>query len=797
MKTKSYSYISVALIGLAIAAMAVPRSARADAYWGGVIDTNWANLANWGGTGDPANAAGATIINLGNNPCVVFTPGNTTSGDCYISIGVGLTILSGGQLTVAANLITGQWGNSLSLDVSGQLTINGYLLTGNGGFDGAVNIYPGGTVQSAALSMNTAGGAKINIVSTNATYATQISQLGNVNYWIAHNAITANGNAPGWAVNINTNIQPGYLVLTAVYTPPTTSINYIFNNGGGDHIWTNSLNWNPVGTPGQYDIANVAGDLSVTLNSGTEGNVNQLLVGNATAAGSVNFNTNCSVSFRSNNISVLVGGSSNSDPLRSTCVFNGGSVVTVGDLVLGGSGGRVDARHYGGACSVGGTLRLGSYLYSPGTAYTNVSLRLIGGSGNIGAGAIELGDAGTLSYEFNGGGSIKTLGASGAATISTGAALVVDGTGYSGLTGDLTLLQGSSLTGTFNNVMLTNFPQGVTASLSYTATRLKLSLVVTQPNFGLNVKNLGGGTNQIIWAFGNIQTATNVNGPWQLDQCATSPLIQVAGSGKEFFRGVLFGLAYKYDNESGDNLWTTAINWNPDGTPGPLDDTVVASGKSVYITSNAGTVGSVTVGDTTGNGALNINPGGAVVYTNPCQSVVIGGATASPNNYASYYRHSNGSLVTAGDFVVGRNGGKVDGQFAGPGILSVGGTFRLGSVSAGYSFFNIPGNAGGGTMTAGNLEVGGAGELQYNFSGGNHLLTIQVSGFVSLLSGSTLTINGSGYSNGTGTYNYTLIQGGSRTGTFTTVNVSGFPTVGTTATVGYSGGNVTLQVVVP
>jgi hypothetical protein len=95
------------------------------------------------------------------------------------------------------------------------------------------------------------------------------------------------------------------------------------------------------------------------------------------------------------------------------------------------------------------------------------------------------------------------------------------------------------------------------------------------------------------------------------------------------------------------------------------------------------------------------------------------------------------------------------------------------------------------------VEEGSAGELIYNFNTGDSLKTLVVSGNVSLQSGSTLTVKGTGFPNATGTYNYTLIQGGSRAGTFTTVNVSGFPVAGTTATVGYAGGNVTLQVVVP
>lgn len=802
MKTIKHYCKATAYIGLLAVTLIFARPARADVYWGGVIDTNWANLANWGfdGTvdtvGNPATANGNIIINAGNNPCVVFTPGNSSSHDCYISVGVGLTILSGGQLTNGGNFITGQFGNSLPVNVSGQQTVDGYLLLGNGGYAGSMNIFSGGSVQSAHLSINSTGGAQLN-VSTNGSYTTQFSDLGNVNYWIANNAIVANGNAPGWAIDVNTNIYPGFVLLTAVYTPPTAGTNFVFNNGGGDEIWTNILNWSPVGIPGQYDTANVANDLSVILDSGTEGFVNDLLVGNASKAGAVNFETNCSVSFRSNTISLLVAGSSNNDTRPSSCIFTGGSVATVGDLVLGGSGGWVDARHYGGICTVGGTLRLGSYLYPSGASPTNASLRLIGGSGSIGAGAVELGSAGTLSYEFNGGSSVKTLSAIGTVDILPGAVLKIDGTGYSGLSSYFTLLQGASVTGTFGATIFTNFPNGVTPSLNYNAANVTLSLVASQPNFGLKAINLGHGTNQVSWNFGNIETAQSVSGPWQLNQCAASPLIQVRSSGNQFYRGVLLGTPRSFLNASGDNLWTTALNWNPNGTPGPTDDVLITGGKGAYVLEGAGTAGSVTVGDAAGNGAFNMNPGGAINFSNPCQSVVIGGAFSSPNNYASYYRHSNANLYTAGDFVLGRNGGEANAQFAGPGVLSVGGTFRLGSLSAGYSFFNIPGNAGGGSLTAGNFEVGSEGELQYYFSSGSSLLTITVNGFVNLLPGSTLTIDGTGYPNVAGTYNYTLIQGGSTSGTFTTVNVNNFPVAGTTATVSYSGGNVALQVVVP
>ncbi len=783
----------------AFVSLILSTSSKADVFWGGYDSTDWADPNNWA-AGFPTNAgAGSTIINPGLNPCIVSNAGNYTVGQLYVSINsASISIVSGGQLNVASDFVTGVWGASQPVIVTGQLTMGGYLNMGAGGFDGDVNIHSGGSVQSGALSINSGGGARMDL-STNGTFITHISMLGNVNYWIANNAITANGNAPGWSINVDTNAIANKLKLTAVFTaPPATSTNFVFDNGGGNNIWTNKPNWNPDGQPGLIDTATVAGGLYVILNSGTEGNVGQLFVGATNGEGAVNFDPGCNVSFRNTTNSLIIGGVTNAGIYPSYCICSGGSVGTIGDVILGGSGGRADARHYGGSLNIGGALRLGSYLYSAPTSPTNASLRLIGSSGAIASvgGGIEIGDAGTLAYEFNGGSVIKSLTTAGAVNISTGAVLVVDGSGYSGSTTDMTLLQGASLTGTFTTAILTNFPVTVTPSLSYTATRLKLVLVASQPNFGLAITKLGGATNQITWNIGNIMTATEVTGPWVLQQCATSPLIEVAGSSRKFYRGVLLGTSYRFDNESTDNLWTTALNWNPDGTPGAADATTVANGRSVFVTGAAATVGSVVIGDSGANGAFNVNPGGSIDFTNPCVSVVVGGAFEPLNNYVSYYRQSGGDLSTAGDLVFGRNGGRADAEFAGPGLLTIGGTLRLGSyLAAGASYFVLPGSAG--TITAGGLEVGSAGELVFNFNGGSALKTLTVSGGVSLLGGSQITIKGNGYPNGSGTYNYTLVAGGSRTGTFTTVNVSGFPVGGTTASVGYSGGNVTLQVIVP
>lgn len=770
--------------------------AQADVYWGGYVSADWSDPDNWA-AGFPTNAgAGNAIINAGAYPCVVSNSGNYTVDGVYVSIsGASLSVTNGGALSIATTLVTGVWGASAPVDVSGQLNMGGYLNIGAGGFDGDVRVFGGGTVESAALSINSTGGAKLD-VGTNGTFITAYSQLGNVNYWIANNAITASDNAPGWSLDVDTNSMPGKLILTSSYTTPSASTNFVFDNGGSDNVWTNATNWNPDGVPGNSDTATVAGGLYVTVASDV-GNVGQLTVGATNGEGAVNFNAGCNISLRDTNMSLVVGGVTNGGAYPSYCIFNGGNAGTVGDVVLGASGGWVDARHYGGTNVFAGTLRIGSYQYPTNTSPTNVSLRLIGSSGSIsGMSAIEVGAAATLAYEFAGSGSIKSLIAAGAVNISTGAVLVVDGTGYSGSTVDLTLLQGATLSGAFTTATITNFPNGVSASLVYTSSRLKLSVVSSQPNFGLNIQSVGAGTNQISWSLGRIATATNINGPWAIQGCATSPLLELVGGGQKFYRGVLVGEKRTFDNESTDNLWTTASNWNPDGLPGTNTDAFVPGGRSVFVTSAAANTGSVTVGDTVGNGALNINPGGSLTLVGTCKAVIIGGGYAAPNNYASYYRQGGGDLITAGDFVLGLNGGRADAQFAGPGVLSIGGSVLLGSApGAGYSFFELPGDAG--SISAGGLEVGGAGELIYNFNGGFNLKTLTVTGAVTLQSGSTITIRGNGYPAGPGSYNYTLIQGGSRSGTFAVVNVTGFPVVGTSATVGYSGGNVTLQVIVP
>jgi len=194
---------------------------RADVLWNnnnGLGDRNWATSSNWLG-GSP-NTGVTAIIRPWDIPAnfpIVSTSGNT-AGSIYLDVNSALRIASQGVLT-ANSLVTGQWGNTGVVDVAGgQLNLGGLYL-GNGGYDGKLNI-SAGFVAADYLSINTGGGALVNIGSTG-SFMLAVSNLNNVNYWISNNAIRAEGGASGWSVNVDTTTQSGKVILTAVSASAT------------------------------------------------------------------------------------------------------------------------------------------------------------------------------------------------------------------------------------------------------------------------------------------------------------------------------------------------------------------------------------------------------------------------------------------------------------------------------------------------------------------------------------------------------------------------------------------------
>lgn len=213
---------SMALLSAFLLAMALSTSAFAQ-YWNGSASSDWANAANW--TGGLPTGAGAAIINPG-SPYLspnVSTSGNFTGGQLYLSIGAGLSVVSGGQLNIGSDLVTGMWGNSSTLSVSGgTLNIGGYLNIGAGGYVGNVSI-SGGTIDTINLTFNPASASTLDISGSGSLVAPIAANLGNINYWIANNTITANGGAAGYFINVDTTSLVGNVVLTVQAVPePST-----------------------------------------------------------------------------------------------------------------------------------------------------------------------------------------------------------------------------------------------------------------------------------------------------------------------------------------------------------------------------------------------------------------------------------------------------------------------------------------------------------------------------------------------------------------------------------------------
>lgn len=196
---------------------------KADVYWNnGGGDRSWGNASNWagGGTGllPSASGAGNAIVKpwpvLSQFPIVNTL--NNTANDVYLTEGSFLSVVTGGSL-ITSKYITGQWNNTGVTDISGGLLQAGQLLIGNGTFDGKVNI-SGGDVVADYLSINTSGGALLNI-GINGRFMAPVSNLSNINYWIANNAITAENGTAGYTINVDTTSSAGNVILTTIPEP--------------------------------------------------------------------------------------------------------------------------------------------------------------------------------------------------------------------------------------------------------------------------------------------------------------------------------------------------------------------------------------------------------------------------------------------------------------------------------------------------------------------------------------------------------------------------------------------------
>ena len=268
-------------------------------------------------------------------------------------------------------------------------------------------------------------------------------------------------------------------ILVALAFPGVSAraVERTFDNQSGNGLWLTPANWSPDGLPGQFDPVRIEGGMSVVV-GGNAGWVYSGTVGGSNGPGVLTINpggTAYGVSFRDPVCSLIIGGTATASAGASGYNHISGTMDTVGDFIIGGSGGQAVAKFQAGNIWVGGTLRLGSYLYPSNTTPSRAVLRLIGGSGGFThIGALEIGRAGTLAYEFAGGGAIKPMLVTSNIALLPGASLLVDGTGYTGGVAMFTLMQGSSLTGAFSSVGFTNFPASAAPSVVHANGRVLL-----------------------------------------------------------------------------------------------------------------------------------------------------------------------------------------------------------------------------------------------------------------------------------------------------------------------------------
>ena len=253
---------------------------------------------------------------------------------------------------------------------------------------------------------------------------------------------------------------------------------------------------------------------------------------------------------------------------------------------------------------------------------------------------------------------------------------------------------------------------------------------------------------------------------------------QFIGSLAVFLWGAFGGIAGTSSlTTSGD--WANASSWSPVGQPGSSTDVRIQNAKNAMVYSDVGTIQSLTIGDATTEGAINLESSSAVlrILKSGLDSVVVGGPAAAFSPYSGtgsqpgFYSHSAGSVSTTGNFIAGTNGLSAQAFFT-SGTLAIGGTLRLGVQTNGLSSFTLRGAGGvGSSISASALQVGSRGQLAFDFLGGSANQILKITNSVTINSGASLVIQNAG-SVTPGTY--LLIDGGSVTGTFTNVTFQGF-----------------------
>lgn len=454
-------------------------------------------------------------------------------------------------------------------------------------------------------------------------------------------------------------------------------------NGGPSGSWSNSTNWNPNGTPGSADTANlnnVGATTIVTYDGGASGSLNTL---NLTQSGAFTNELLLSRTLALTNLNLSVSGGLGVVVLESnlsvtnaiTLSASSGTSeiwlhpVTAGAVhTLTASGGLTIAS--------GGLLEMGSK--------TSVTVAGSGVTGNVSmtGGAINVekdsGSVGSVidtisgSYLMTGG--VLTIGATtGGAGSGANTTLLVGGN-FTGSGGAITRGSGATkllMQGATNKIMATTFNTGVDIALQANGnqtleTDVTLGRIYLRPTSGsggtstrqILQNNASATVGQIVFEQQSDGGTTKLQLVSNLTATAGSAMVTSDGQGSPgagkttsfvidtgTTTGYTLDLSQSIGSFTPNNNGAATANWALQGT-----GTIKASSFTLNSASgNVNVSGSVTLRSTGGNAAANVLSGnGSIAAT----STFIYSGTASRSNEATLVStRTIGSLVIQGGFL--------------------------------------------------------------------------------------------------------------------------------------------------
>ena len=502
-------------------------------FWTGANSVYWTNSANWVSNLTPLASSDLTFSYLSSSPSNVLGHDYTVDGLIFLNMtnnasinGTNtLTLGAGGIDMVAADhnatlnapvsLAANQWwtvgrnnpGNVLTLNASlagaATLTKAGYgnlILNGSNSFSGVLNLDTGSSTNDGTLTI-TRSAALSNVASPifirNTGAGVSTLQLSN------SVAIAQNINLAGRDTNVAAIEASG---------PGNSLAGELTLAGGGSY----------------YLLQCDAGTLTLagTISAGSTATG----VRSLTLQGNGNFSISGSIQNGSASALNVIKTNSGSLTLSALNTYTGATTNSRGNLFVNGSiAGTlvVNGGTLSGTGSIAGDATLPAGELSPGSAVANsIGALSFGGNLTLGSHLLTLMEIDAVTQTND---RVNV-----AATLTYGGTLdVVNLEGSLSRSQSFKLFNAASYAGSFSTLSLPSLDPGLAWNTDHLTNGI-LS-VVPIPEM-VSITNLGGGQLQLNWAYGTLQIATNVAGPYSDRPGATAPYTVPATNAQQFYR---------------------------------------------------------------------------------------------------------------------------------------------------------------------------------------------------------------------------------------------------------------------